>query len=304
MKNINRFNIRKWYKMLTGTSILHVEQGMGKIYEKGMIKGYYNDLTQKVLKDPNTDVTYVPETELATGEMVLFPTAIFQYGLGAYDLFLLKKDPVFIEKFRIMSDWALDHQLENGAWNNFFDIHPEAPYSAMSQGEGASLLIRAYVEFDENKYLEAARKAIDFMLLPIEEGGTTHYQASKRAVVLKEYTNEAAVLNGWIFGIFGLYDYLIVSHDDEIREMLERTLFTLKSQLDQFDNGYWSMYNTAGIITSPFYHRLHIAQLQVLFDLFGMQLFREYANRWRGYQENWFYRKRAFTIKVLQKLTQ
>lgn len=31
---------KKWYKMLTGKSILHVEQNVGKIYNKTEIMGY------------------------------------------------------------------------------------------------------------------------------------------------------------------------------------------------------------------------------------------------------------------------
>ncbi|UVV60083.1 D-glucuronyl C5-epimerase family protein [Bacteroides thetaiotaomicron] len=49
----------------------------------------------------------------------------------------------------------------------------------MAQGEGASLLIRAYVQFKEEKYLSAAKKAIDFMLLSNTEGGCTEYSGEK-----------------------------------------------------------------------------------------------------------------------------
>lgn len=302
MKNINMYNMSKWYKMLAGKSILHVNQGAGRIYSKGEIRGYYNDLTEKVLKDNNNSRLYIPKIKLETGEEIFFSIAVFQYGLGAYDLYLLEKKDLYLDKFRLMVEWALENQKENGAWDSFYYINPEAPYSAMAQGEGASLLIRAYIEFNEKKYLSAAKKSIDFMLKSVEEGGTTQYKYSGRDVVFKEYTNEPTVLNGWIFAVFGLYDYSVISNDKEVDEVLKRTLFSLKSQLNEFDNGYWSMYNAEQIITSPFYHRLHIAQLYVLYDLFNIVIFKEYADRWSGYRDNWVNRKRAFIIKVIQKI--
>lgn len=45
---ISIYKIKKWTKMLTGRSISHVNQGMGKIYSKDDIRGYYNNLTEKV----------------------------------------------------------------------------------------------------------------------------------------------------------------------------------------------------------------------------------------------------------------
>jgi heparosan-N-sulfate-glucuronate 5-epimerase len=33
----------------------------------------------------------VPMTIVDTGEQIYFPIAVFQYGLGAYDLYLLNK---------------------------------------------------------------------------------------------------------------------------------------------------------------------------------------------------------------------
>ena len=47
---ISIYKIKKWYKMMTGKSISHVNQGVGTCYSKTEIAGYYNDLTEKVTK--------------------------------------------------------------------------------------------------------------------------------------------------------------------------------------------------------------------------------------------------------------
>lgn len=302
MKNLNIYNIKKWYKMITGKSILHVNQGIGKIYSRNDITGYYNDLTQKVLKDQSIYGVEIPKLKLESGKEIIFPIAVFQYGLGSYDLYLMQKKELYLNKVRLMAKWALDNQEENGAWSNFFYIYPQAPYSAMAQGEGASLLIRAYKEFGEDKYLFAAKKAIDFMLMSIEKGGTTLYIGDD--VFLQEYTHKATVLNGWIFALFGLYDYIKVSNDGQVKKIFYKSLNSIESHLKMFDNGYWSMYNTDGMITSPFYHNLHIAQLGVLYDLFNIKCFKEYSDKWIKYRNKWINRNHAFIVKIFQKLTE
>lgn len=91
-KNINLYNLEKWTKMLMGKSILHVNQGVGKCYSIEGIQGYYNDLTEKVLRDNKINEIDLPTTKIESREVIYFPIAIFQYGLGAYDLYLLTRD--------------------------------------------------------------------------------------------------------------------------------------------------------------------------------------------------------------------
>lgn len=286
--------------MLNGKSILHVNQGIGRIYSKLEITGYYNDLTEKVLRDEKHDSLEIPKFKLENGEVVVFPIAVFQYGLGSYDLYLIKKNELYKDKFRLMVDWAVNNQDESGAWNNFFYIYPDAPYSAMAQGEGASLLIRAYKEFGDDKYLVRAKKAIEFMLKSLETGGTTLYKGND--IFFQEFIHKPTVLNGWIFALFGIYDLVKISGDERLKQILRKTLTSLESNLSKFDNGYWSMYNTDGMITSPFYHDLHIAQVSVLYDLFEVETFKIYAERWKGYKNKSINRKHAFVKKALQKL--
>ena len=44
------------------------------------------------------------------------------------------------------------------------------PYSAMTQGEAVSVLVRAFSATGEDAYLEGARRALSPMLLPIRKG--------------------------------------------------------------------------------------------------------------------------------------
>ena len=298
---LNLYNIQKWYKMIVGKSELHVNQDIGKCFVPGEIKGYFNNMTEKVLTAPellcNSDL---PKIVTENGEKIFFPVAIFQYGLGAYDLYLQTHNQKYLQKFRQCVDWCIDSQEESGAWNNFFFYYPTHPYGAMCQGEGVSLLVRAYKEFGDKIYYEAANKAINFLLTPIGEGGTTLYEGDN--VYLYEYTHRGVVLNGWIFAIFGLYDFILIHKDREIQSVFEKTIDTLKHDLKRFDNGYWSMYDLEDRIASPFYHNLHIAQMQALYLVTGDEIFKEYTDKWINYQKSKRGKIKSFVVKSIQKI--
>lgn len=297
--SVNLYNIKKWAKMLTGKSLLHVSQNVGTCFSTTEIKGYYNDLTQKVTRDvPLLQRLEVPTTITEQGNKVYFPVQIFQYGLGAYDLYLRTGEKRFLDRFNLCANWTVEHQLASGAWDNFSFIYPQDPYGAMCQGKGCSLLLRAYKLTQNSTYLQAAKKAIDFMLLPVEKGGTTKYV--EQDMILLEYTHLPIVLNGFIFAWFGLADMVLL--DKSYVDAKEKTLQTLIRFLPQFDIGSWTLYSLDKKIASPFYHNLHIAQLQALYQLTGQEIFNTYATRWQKYQKNPIYKGLAFVRKAWQKI--
>lgn len=289
--------------MLTGKSIWHVNQDIGKCFSVDSIKGYYNNMTEKVTKMPELLVNDgLPLLNTGNGEVEM-PVAIFQYGLGAYDLYLQTGEEKYLKKFNQTVEWTVAHQDEKGRWSTFFYVYPEHPYGAMAQGEGASLLLRAYTHSGNRVYLDAAQKAIDFMLLPVDKGGTTIYD--KDDVVFAEYTHLPVVMNGWIFAWWGLYDYVQATKDEgAYKEKLDKSVSTLLSYLPRFKSFYWSKYDAAGMMASPFYHNLHIAQMQAMYELTGEDIFDQYAKHWGKQQKNPFCKSLAFVKKAFQKLAE
>lgn len=296
------YQIKRWYLMLTGKSVWHVNQDIGKCFAKDEIRGYYNNMTEKVTKMPELlETDELPKLNLEGGKFTYFPVAIFQYGLGCYDLYLQTKEERYIRKFMQCADWAMMSQDEKGRWNNFSHYCPDSPYGAMAQGEGASVLIRAYVYTKEQKYLDAATKAIDFMLTPLEKGGTTKYEDEES--YLMEYTFKGVVMNGFVFSWWGLYDYVLITGDKrKYKEALDNTLDSIIKILPRFSCSYWSMYSLDGLIASPFYHNLHIAQMQAMYQLTGETIFDKYARRWSEQQKNPFCKSLAFVRKSIQKI--
>ena len=290
---ITIIQIKRWYNMLTGKSVEHVNQDIGKFFKVYEVKGYYNNLTQKVTLMPDLlHSDKLPEIKQLDGHFILFPVAIFQYALGCYDLYLETRKEKYLKKFMQCAEWTLGKQDVMGRWDNFSHSYPQAPFGAMAQGEAVSVLIRAYVETKDVKYLQAAKKAIDFMLTPLQEGGTSIYDGDD--LLFAEYTHLPVVLNGWIFAWWGLYDYVLVTGDKGVyNERLQQSCQSIVKYLPRFKNSFWSKYDLGDIITSPFYHMDRLTSEHV---------FDEFAKLWEKQLNNPFNKSLAFVVKAFQKI--
>jgi hypothetical protein len=81
---------------------------------------------------------------------------------------------------------------------------------------------------------------------------------------------------------------------------------TLRKNMSRYDIGFWSLYEQSGtrlpMIASPFYHRLHIVQLQVLARITGDDVFLQFADKWEKYTHSRSKRTRALCLKGAFKL--
>lgn len=297
---ISIYVIKKYVKILSGKSVFTVNQDEGKFYSKDEVKGYYNNLTEKITRFGKPGIE-LPLTHVARDMNIYFSIEIFQYGLAAYDLYIKTNSQDYLDKFRATVDWALTNQDEKGRWETFPYKRKDQLYSSMAQGEAISLLTRAYKEWGDIKYKNAAKKSKDFMLLPVEEGGTTVYHDGK--IYLYEYLHEDQVLNGWIFSAWGIYDYAKCFNDQEAWNQWNNTINAMSEKLWMYDRKIWSSYTDGKKWANPFYHKLHVAQLNVMYDLTGNNTFKIYAEKFAKYQKNRLYRIIAFLYKIWQKTT-
>ena len=297
--------IEKWKKMLSHKSILHVKQGKGEFFSAENQFGYYNDLRDKVRYTVNRDGEGIPFNIAAHGnekKNIYFPVAVFQYGLGAYDLYLETREPRYHTAMIKMADWAVAYQQEEGAWDTFGSLRYVNPYSSMAQGEGASLLARAYKETGDEKYRASCERAIDFMLKPRDQGGCADYEGDK--IILFEYPHKSPVLNGWIFSAFGIFDAWKITGDQKYRKTWEDTLKGIERYLPEFDAGHWSYYDMSRKYASPFYHELHIALMKALAELDGKPTWEHYIHKWTKCRDSAIRRRIAFMMKAMQKIAE
>jgi len=244
------------------------------------------------------------------------PIAIAQYGLGNYNLFCRTGDPERRRKFLVVADWMVTNLEQNTAglsvWNHHFDWEYRTPlkapwYSALSQGQGISLLVRAHRETGNPTYLEAVQRAFETFLRITDEGGVTYVDEEGYTWFEEAIVNPPThILNGFIWAAWGVYDYLLYTEDQEARRLFAEAVRTFRDNLHRFDAGFWSLYEQSGtlmkMLASPFYHHLHIVQLQVMYRLTGEPIFNDYARRWEAYRRSFFKRNLALGYKALFKL--
>jgi hypothetical protein len=244
------------------------------------------------------------------------PIAVAQWGLGNGNLFFDTHNDSRKQKMLQAADWLARNLEQNRhgiwVWNHHFDWEYRdtlrAPwYSGLAQGQGVSLLLRAYAESRDEKYMEAASRAFIALKTPINQGGVLFEDESKN-LWIEEYLVDPPthILNGFLWALWGVFDYWVARSDASARAVFDRGVETLTKNLSRYDTGYWSLYEQSGtrlrMLASPFYHRLHIVQLRVMAQLTAEGKFGEYAERWEGYTHHRLKRTRALVEKGIFKL--
>jgi hypothetical protein len=251
------------------------------------------------------------------------PIAIAQYGLGCWNRWCSAGDRESLAKAFRAGEWLVDHLETNAGgkrvWRHHFDWEYfrtlRAPWqSGLAQGQGISLLLRLAADPERGlgRHREAAEAAFAALASPIAEGGCL-YRDKDGDDWIEEYLTDPPthILNGFMWALWGVRD---VMRDGTCSSMSreraaglwERSLHTLEKNMARFDTGYWSRYDLAAVrLSNPassFYHKLHLAQLDVMHRLSGLRVFAETRDRWAGYQASGWRRRRAFAAKCVFKM--
>jgi hypothetical protein len=224
------------------------------------------------------------------------PTTIAEYGLAHWNRYLATGDNSSRDAFLVQAHWLVKHEIRlaehTGGWPIPFtapDYLAKAPWlSALTQGNVISVLVRAYLLTHDVSYLEVAHRAVRTFERDIMDCGVrSSMQDGEFFFEEVAVYPSAHILNGYLFGIFGLYDYINVTNDSRIATLLQKSLFILDNLLDEFDTGYWSRYELHFQHLAPrFYHALHVIMLNALADYSGNQHYSKVATRWDNYQRS------------------
>lgn len=294
----------RWAKVLSGRSYYHQPQRLGMLFRPGELAGYFNDLTTKTSWSGLVDDQGIPVNILADGRRVYFAKTIAQKALGHWDKWLLTHNAADREAFLMLCRWLLAWQDARGGWPVLSELglSAQSPYSAMTQGECISAFVRAWMLTEDRGFADGARKAFNILRTPVDEGGPAVFEG--KCLFLEEIPSvpRSSILNGWIFALFGLYDFSLTFDDETARNLLELSLDTLKEHLQDYDTGYWSRYDRLGNLASPFYHDLHIHQLTALSMIHHDPIFVQFRDRFTRYRQSLMKRSKALGIKALQKL--
>jgi heparosan-N-sulfate-glucuronate 5-epimerase len=224
------------------------------------------------------------------------PTTISQYALAHWNAYLATHDQKHREAFMVQARWLVIHEShladDMGGWPIPFpclDYHAPGPWlSALTQGNAISALVRAYSLTGEEVFLQTAHRAVRTFKLDIRNGGVSTSIANDGVFFEEVAAYPAAhILNGYIFSLFGLYDYAALTDDTHIHALIQRSLVTLHTLLDEYDTGYWSRYDLLQRELAPrFYHDQHSVLLEALAGYSNCQHCRALAARWRQYQHS------------------
>ncbi len=167
--------------------------------------------------------------------------------------------------------------------------------------------MRAHKESDNAEYLNAARAAFVSFQRPVSDGGVA-FTGESADLWFEEYlvSPPTHILNGFIWALWGIYDYALATNETAAHDLFERGVKTLLHNLERYDLGFWSLYEQSGtrlpMVASAFYHRLHIVQLRVMHRITGEETFGRVADRWESYTRHRANRGRALLYKAAFKL--
>jgi len=279
-----------------------------------MLGPYYVKLERKYLQSGNVfDKNGVLVSEIQ-GAYHYQPVAISQFALGAYEHYLERGDMEARTAFLRCADWLRGNLKKKGVfhyWEYTFEnsFAPNGLYrvpwfSGMAQGQGASVLLRAFSETEDPGYLRAAEKAIAPLFHDFSEGGASVVRGDDY-VFPQEYPSDPAsnILNGAISAYFGVYDYYRVTGDPVVRRFCRVMEGTFLKSLKIYDSGFWSFYASDPLcLATPHYHAVHIAQLKVLWRITEEEELLQYARRFERYKKSWPNRIQYVLLNHLRQL--
>lgn len=245
------------------------------------------------------------------------PIAISQWSLGNFNLWKKTKNEEYYKKFIKGADWLIDNLEPNKndiyVWQHHFNwVYKEdliCPwYSGLAQGQGLSVLCRAYKVTNNKKYLDGIKKVYQSFCVNIDSGGVT-YRDLEDNIWIEEYIIKGRpthILNGFIWGLWGIYDYWLLQKDRDIKKLFDSYIKTIIENINKYDIGYWSLYEIANLPmdmrASTFYHKLHVVQLKILFKMTNNIVFQSTAFKWSEYMNKKVNVIRATTMKIIFKI--
>jgi hypothetical protein len=254
----------------------------GRFFDPEAVRGYFLDFRAKT-----TSVdAHLPET--------WDPAPLAQLGLGWFERTLAGDDRATepLRHICTLFQDRVERRDAEAAWPYLSPLRKyrvDAPwYSAMAQGQIASLLTRVYLSTADPAWAELARGACVPLLSPDHARLVT---ITPDGPILEEIPSEPGshVLNGWIFALWGLWDASQGLGDSQAGAMFARSLDCLRRTLDGYDVGWWTRYSLYPHVivdlAKPFYHKLHIDQVELLYRISGYVEFRDAARRWRAYDK-------------------
>lgn len=249
---------------------------------------------------------------LAQGQRLYNPVSVAQYALAQYSVLQAAPENATVRLAftraiaRLMSMQGADGAFRYSyPWKYYLsgETYQAGWVSAMTQGQAISALVRAYSLNPDERYLDAARSAYEFLQRPAADGGVRSNLAALNGsladyVFYEEYvsTPDGYTLNGYLFTMLGIWDWSRLTAELDLPEAtaigadFDATMRTLRRILRYYDLGTFSAYDL-GYLTwkkplphiSASYHMVHIYLLHALATVTDDATVKDYEQRFLSY---------------------
>jgi len=159
-------------------------------------------------------------------------------------------------------------------------------FSGMAQGTGLSAFVSWYEATGDDKWLADAESVYN-SFTDIKEDGSSPYvsYAESGHLWLAEYPEPDGgikVLNGFVIGLWGPFEYWLVTGDEHAKRLVQAYITTIEQNAMNWRNkGETSYYDLTSTDPAPeHYHRLHVFQFRQLAKYSGEEYFAQAAHKY------------------------
>jgi len=266
--------------------------------------GYYIDFSRKT-----SEPSWPPRWLRPTMRHVV----AIQWGLGCFERYLNGEGDAWLTGAVDVAEYLVSTQVRQGIHDGGWLHNAPMPHtfrlqtpwlSGMAQGEAASLLVRVYSLTGQERFAEAATRALRPMSIPASAGGVLA-ELETGGSFAEEYPTDppSHVLNGGIFALWGYYDVGIGLGLAAAQQDFEQGVDALARGIHLWDTGQWSRYDLFPHpvinVASTSYHVLHINQLRAMQMIAPRHQLEAAADRFEAYWGSRADRARAFAQKAL-----
>lgn len=138
-------------------------------------------------------------------------------------------------------------------------------YSGLTQGYYASTLHRVGVTLGERRFINAARKVFDSLLIPVERGGVYHNDAYGVSIAEVPSEPNGLILNGWQSALASVGEYADLTGSPRARRLYRQSAESMAKILPLYDHP--QLKNSRYALLGSQYVRLVLADREQVRDI-------------------------------------
>jgi D-glucuronyl C5-epimerase C-terminus len=248
---------------------------------------YTNDTVCTLACGGLTDV-YGVRIVVINGVTYQHPTEQAQLALNLLNSYRLNHDPRYLARAILNAQRLVDDRIPSGAAWFFpygfdFAVYGDAAltlhapwYSALAQAQALSAFVRLSNLTGDPAWRAAADATFaSLLVVPSTDQPWVSWIDGDGYLWMEEYPRlpvdvSERVLNGTIFAIFGIYDYLRLTNDPDAAALFDGEVATVEHYFPQWRvAGHPAYYSLGHLIQNAHYHPVVVAEFRCLAKLTG-----------------------------------